>query len=159
MSKLQVIDFDINELRPYDKNPRNNERAIEYVKNSIEKFGMNVPLVIDINKVIVTGHTRYEACKLLGYKTVPCLIADDLTEMQIKAFRLVDNKVAEMATWDFDMLEDELANIDMDMDIFGFDFNSAEGNTIQAMNEEISLEQFSDETFEYECPVCGFRFN
>ena len=114
-----------SELFEYDNNPRNNDSAVEAVSNSIKEFGFKVPLVITKDNVIIAGHTRLKASLKLGIATVPCIIADDLTEAQIKAFRLVDNKTSELATWDLGRLEDELEKIEMDMIQFGFeDFHS-----------------------------------
>ena len=110
------------EIKPYDKNPRgNNEAAVQLVANSIKEFGFKVPIVIDKAGVIVCGHTRYKAAHLLGLDEVPCIVADDLTPAQIRAYRLADNKVAEASQWDFDMLADEMAGLaDFDMTAFGF---------------------------------------
>lgn len=118
---MNIVELNIHDLVPYENNPRNNIEAVEYVANSIEKFGFKVPIVVDTNNVIVAGHTRYMASKKLGLETVPCIVADDLTEEQIKAFRLADNKVSEIATWDDELLAIELSDIvDMDMGDFGF---------------------------------------
>ena len=117
----------IGDIIPYEKNPRKNDDAVKYVAESIKQFGFKVPIVIDKNNVIVAGHTRYKASKKLGLKEVPCIVADDLTEEQIKAYRLADNKVAELAEWDFDLLGEELDGIlNIDMCDFGFDFNLEE---------------------------------
>ena len=113
----------LKDLKPYEKNPRFNDEAVEYVANSIKEFGFKVPIVVDKNNVIVAGHTRYKASDLLDIKEVPCIIADDLTEEQIKAFRLADNKVSEKASWDFNLLENELNDIiNIDMEQFNFEF-------------------------------------
>lgn len=95
---MNVIDMRLDQLKPYENNPRHNDEAVDYVANSIQEFGFKVPLVVDKDGTIVTGHTRYKAAQQLGLDTVPVIIADDLTEEQIKAFRLADNKVAEIAT-------------------------------------------------------------
>ena len=108
-------------LQEYENNPRNNEEAINAVANSIKEFGFKVPIVITSDNVIIAGHTRLKASVSLGLEEVPCIIADDLNEAQIKAFRLADNKTAELATWDLSRLEEELAGIDMDMLQFGFE--------------------------------------
>jgi DNA modification methylase len=108
-------------LQEYENNPRNNEEAIKAVANSIKEFGFKVPIVITSDNVIIAGHTRLKASVSLGLEEVPCIIADDLNEAQIKAFRLADNKTAELATWDLSRLEEELAGIDMDMLQFGFE--------------------------------------
>ena len=111
----------LDEIKPYDKNPRNNEAAVQLVSNSIKEFGFKVPIVVDKAGVIVCGHTRYKAAHLLGLDEVPCIVADDLTPAQIRAYRLADNKVAEASQWDFDMLADEMAGLaDFDMTAFGF---------------------------------------
>lgn len=115
---MQIYDINLTELKPYTNNPRLNDDAVKYVKKSIEDFGFKVPLVIDKNNVIVTGHTRYKACKELGYETVPCIRADDLTDEQIKAFRIADNAVGEIATWDNEKLELELQELNIDMSDF-----------------------------------------
>ena len=119
--KLKIEYVDINSIKPYEKNPRLNDEAVKYVANSIKEFGFKVPMVIDKNNVIVAGHTRYKASKELGLKEVPCIIADDLNDEQIKAFRLADNKVSEMAEWDFNVLGEELGELDFNMEEFGFD--------------------------------------
>ena len=118
---MNVINMMIDDLIPYENNPRVNDEAVKYVANSIKEFGFKVPIIVDKNNVIVAGHTRYKACKELGIKNVPVIIADDLNEEQIKAFRLADNKVSEKAEWNFNMLDEELADLDIDMSDFGFD--------------------------------------
>lgn len=117
---MQIIEKRIEELIDYENNPRHNEAAIGKVAASIEAFGFKVPIVIDKNNVIIAGHTRRKAAERLGMQTVPCIIADDLTEEQVKAFRLVDNKTSEFAEWDFEKLNEELLDIDIDMFAFGF---------------------------------------
>lgn len=118
---MNIIEKPINEVIPYEKNPRINDNAVPAVMKSIEEFGFKVPIVIDKNGTIVTGHTRLKAAKKFGMKTVPCIVADDLTPEQIKAFRLADNKVAEAAEWDMELLNEELDGIvDIDMSDFNF---------------------------------------
>ena len=120
---MEIIDVPIKSLKPYKRNPRKNDKAVEYVANSIRQFGFKVPIVIDENYEIVCGHTRWKAAKVIGLDSVPCIMADDLTPDQIKVFRLSDNKTAEMADWDFDLLELEFNDIDpdlFDMADFGF---------------------------------------
>ena len=112
---------EVSVLQEYENNPRNNEEAIKAVANSIKEFGFKVPIVITSDNVIIAGHTRLKASVSLGLKEVPCIVADDLSEAQIKAFRLADNKTAELATWDLSKLEQELSEIDMDMLQFGFE--------------------------------------
>ena len=132
-ASTQILTLPIGEIRPYEKNPRKNENAVKYVKESIRQFGFKVPIVIDSNRVIVCGHTRLLAAKSLGLTEVPCIMADDLTDEQIKAFRLADNKVGEFAEWDLDLLGDELNAIadasDIDMGDFGFDLSDDDEET------------------------------
>lgn len=120
---MEIVNKKIDELVPYENNPRKNDEAVEYVANSIKEFGFKVPIVIDKNNVIVAGHTRYKASKKLKLKEVPCIVADDLTDKQIEAYRLADNKVGEKADWDYNILDYELSNLsdDYDMSIFGFE--------------------------------------
>lgn len=140
---MQIINKGLNEIKPYANNPRNNDGAVQYVANSIKEFGFKVPIVIDKNGEIVAGHTRYKAAKKLKLTEVPCIIADDLTEEQVKAFRLADNKVAEAAEWDFELLVSELDDIiDFDMTDFGFDHDFDTEDDID-MNE---LEKDNEKT-------------
>lgn len=120
---MNIIEMNVEELIPYENNPRKNDDAVEKVALSISAFGFKVPIVIDSNNVIVTGHTRLRAAKKLGITTVPCIKADDLTDEQIKAFRLADNKVAEFSQWDEEKLLKELDELGtIDMSLYGFDF-------------------------------------
>lgn len=131
---MKIIEKQISELKPYDRNPRLNDDAVKYVANSIKEFGWKVPIVIDKNNVIVAGHTRYKAALELNIKDIPCVIADDLTEEQIKAYRLADNKVGELAEWDFNLLNLEMEDLSgIDMSDFGFDnldFSESESTEI-----------------------------
>lgn len=119
---MKVIEKKLTDLQPYENNPRYNDDAVEFVAASIDEFGFKVPIVIDKNGVIVAGHTRYKAAEKLGLAKVPCIVADDLTPEQIKAYRLADNKVSELATWDDDKLNIEMQELEtFDMQTFGFD--------------------------------------
>ena len=150
---MNIVDLSIDELIPYENNPRNNEKAIEKVAASIKEFGFKVPLVINKDKVIVTGHTRYLASKKLGLTTVPCLIADDLTDEQVKAFRLADNKVSEFAQWDFELLNKELAELEMNMADFGFvNMSEIEWADVDDLTEEKYEEPKKDML---RCPKCN----
>ena len=123
---MNIVYKALNEIVPYANNPRKNDDAVDGVMASIKEFGFKVPIIIDKDGTIIAGHTRYKASLKLGLEEVPCIIADDLTEEQVKAFRLADNKVAERAEWDFDLLIDELHDIDIDMSVFGFDVTETE---------------------------------
>lgn len=138
MSKrLQIVYKKIDELKPYEKNPRViSDEAVEKVANSISEFGFRVPIIIDKKGVIVAGHTRLLGAKKLKLNEVPCILADDLTDEQIKAFRLADNKVGEFSYWDFDLLEDELNALTMDMSLFGFEDLSQEISNTDGLDSE-----------------------
>ena len=137
---MQIVEKKIADIKPYEKNPRKNDSAVDAVANSISQFGFKVPVVIDKYGVIVCGHTRYKAAKKLGLDKVPCVVADDLTEEQIKAYRLADNKVSELAEWDIDLLGEELDGIfDIDMSDFGFDLTEDEEET-EIIEDEIPEE-------------------
>lgn len=114
--------IEVGKIKPYENNPRKNEKSVDAVANSIKEFGFKVPIVIDKNNEIVAGHTRYKASLKLGLKEVPCIVADDLNEQQIKAFRLADNKVGENSEWDLPQLDLELLDLEIDMKQFGFEF-------------------------------------
>ena len=118
---MKTLDIALKDIFPYENNPRNNDNAVDAVANSIREFGFQQPLVLDKNNVIIVGHTRYKAAKKLGLKSVPCVIAENLTDEQCKAYRLADNKVGELAEWNMDLLAIELDEIDFDMGEFGFD--------------------------------------
>ena len=142
---MDVIEKKLKDIKPYEKNPRKNDSAVDAVANSIREFGFKVPVVIDKDGVIVCGHTRYKAAKKLKLDTVPCVVADDLTEEQIKAYRLADNKVSELAEWDIDLLGEELDGIfDIDMSDFGFDLTEEE----DAQTERKDLSDNVGETYE-----------
>ena len=147
---MEIKEIKIEELKPYENNPRHNEAAVGPVANSIKEFGFKVPIIIDKDNVIIAGHTRLKAAKLLGLETVPCVLADDLTEEQAKAFRLADNKVSELAEWDFDDLERELEELDaMDLDFemsdFGFNSDDSEiGGVEQDIDEDPEENPFDD---------------
>ena len=123
---MKIFDIKLENLKEYENNPRHNEKAVDVVANSIAQFGFKVPIVVDKNNVIVCGHTRAKAARVLGLDTVPCIVADDLTPEQIDAFRLADNKTSEFADWDFSKLDEELAklaDVEFDMSDFGFDID------------------------------------
>lgn len=123
---MDVKNFLLTDLIPYEKNPRKNDGAVDAVAKSIEEFGFKVPIVIDKDNVIICGHTRLKAAQKLELKSVPCIIADDLSPEKIKAFRLADNKVSELALWDDAFLVEELNDLNVfniDMSDFGFDIS------------------------------------
>lgn len=121
---MDIIEKNLADIVPYEHNPRKNEAAVDAVAESIREFGFKVPIVIDSEGVIVAGHTRALAAKKLGLVRVPCIVADDLDADQVRAFRLADNKTAELAEWDLEELARELDEIQaIDMERFGFDLS------------------------------------
>ena len=111
------------DIKPYDKNPRDNDGAVEAVARSIREYGFRQPIVVDADGVIIVGHTRWKAAQKLGLEEVPVHVVTDLTPPQIKAYRIADNKVAELASWDMDLLPIELSELrgmDVDLESLGF---------------------------------------
>lgn len=168
--KLKIIEKELIELKPYENNPRINDDAVEPVAESIKQFGFKVPIIIDKNGVIITGHTRYKAAQLLELKKVPCIIADDLTPEQIKAFRVADNKTAEFAEWDYELLAaelEELTAFDIDISTFGFADIDLIDSDLSEFFIEKPKEQQEEKAEEKEpvkddkitCPHCGKEIN
>lgn len=121
---MKVENWQIKDVKPYANNPRNNDDAVEATANSIKEFGWQQPIVVDKNGVIIVGHTRLKAAKKLKLNQVPVTVAKNLTDEQVKAYRLADNKTGELAEWDEDLLASELEdldNLDFDMSEFGFE--------------------------------------
>ena len=141
---MEIIYKNIDDLKTYGQNPRViSDQAVEAVASSIEEFGFKVPIIVDGNNVIVAGHTRREAAEQLGMDEVPVIIADDLSEEQVKAFRLADNKVAEFSDWDIGMLEEEISDLisdDFDMEQFGFEITRKLEESNDGDDEEVKPE-------------------
>lgn len=158
---MEIKRVKLSEIRPYEKNPRRNDSAVDAVAASIKEFGWQQPIVVDKDGVIIAGHTRYKAAKKLKCKEVPVVYADNLTEDQVKAYRLADNKVGEIANWDFDMLKIELADladIGFDMKPFDFDFDRAKEQ--EEENAPESFDEFTGaEQVRHTCPRCGYEWN
>lgn len=120
--KLEIHYIDIDDISPYEYNPRDNTLAVPVVANSIQEFGFLSPVLLDSNNVLVAGHTRVEAAKLLGMTEVPALYANNLTDSQIKAFRVIDNRTAEIAEWDRILLAPEITEISESIDLTRFGY-------------------------------------
>ena len=138
-SSEQIVIKKIDELVAYDNNPRLNDEAVDAVAASIKAFGFRNPIIIDTKNVIIAGHTRILAAKKLGLNKVPCIIVDDLSEDEIKALRLADNKTAEIAKWDMGKLAVEIKNIDMDLLQFGFQ------DLIDKLEDDVKDDDFDEE--------------
>lgn len=122
MAKQQMVYLSIKDIKPYENNPRKNDKAVDKVAASLDAFGAQSPIIVDKDYVIIAGHTRYKAAKKLGWDEFPCVVADSLSDEQVRAYRLADNKTGEFAEWDDDKLDEELARIlNIDMESFGFD--------------------------------------
>src|SRR5215831_7760964 len=120
---MQVELRNVADIKLYPHNPRRNEHAVAAVAASIRQFGFRQPIVVDEDGVIVVGSTRYKAAILLGLQQVPVHVATGLTPAQVKAYRLADNKTAELAEWDDTLLVQEIAQLqklDIDIDVLGF---------------------------------------
>lgn len=154
---MEVVMMPIEELVPYENNPRKNDEAVSKVAESIKEFGFKVPIIVDKDNVIVAGHTRLKAAQELGLETVPVIKADDLTEEQVRAFRLADNKTAEFAEWDFVALQEELDQIsEIDMSLFGFEEIEEEVKKEKKAPE--SFDEFDNMKTEHKCPKCGYEW-
>lgn len=126
MQKLNIVYRQIKDLKPYKKNAKKHTKEqVEKIANSIKEFGFTQPVIIDKNMEVVAGHGRILGAKKAGIKNVPTVMLEELTEEQIKAYRLVDNKLNE-SEWDYNLLDEELENLteDIDMNLFGFDTRS-----------------------------------
>ena len=146
--KMEIKMMNVEDLIPYINNPRHNENAVDKVASSIKEFGFKVPIVIDKDKVVVTGHTRLLASKKLGLEQVPCVVADDLSKAQIKAFRLADNKVSEFSTWDMELLKvelEELEELNFEVSDLGFEFMSIDQLDIPTFDDFDDEEEDEEE--------------
>lgn len=162
MNDVKIVD--IHTVIPYEKNPRRNDEAVKYVASSIKEFGFKVPIVVDKNSVVITGHTRLKAALSLGFTEVPIIVADDLTDEQVKAYRIADNKSAEKSYWDEFLLKDEIDELDglFDFQDFGFeDWELGAMELEEPENEEPPKEfkEFDDKIeTKNECPKCGYQW-
>lgn len=145
---MNIREIATSRLREYENNPRNNDLAVEKVKYSIQRFGFLFPVVVDMNYVIVAGHTRVRACRELGIQSVPCIVADELTDEQVNFFRLVDNKTSEYSDWDFEKLKSELSLVDLTLD----------ENQLLLERFELSAEVFDIEPEQAEIKIPAFNF-
>lgn len=145
---MQIQQISIHEIVPYENNARFNDEAVDYVKNSIKEFGFQQPIVVDKDNVIIAGHTRYKAAREIGMKTVPTIVADDLTEEQVKAYRLADNKTGEIAEWDFDKLLIELKDLELNSELDMADFGFLEQDETKTMAEKIKENPMNSNLFD-----------
>ena len=156
----------IEELKPYENNARiHTPEQLEMIGNSLKEFGFINPVIIDENNMILAGHGRTEAAKLIGIKEVPYRRITNLDEDHKKAYILADNKLFDMGKWDYDLLHSEAESIDLDMSKFGYeeflksDFTDEDDENTIEHNKELNISDYDDENFKYKCPNCNFSFN
>lgn len=156
---MKVETVSIDQIKPYENNPRNNDDAVDAVANSIKEFGWQQPIVVDNGGVIIAGHTRYKAAKRLKLKEVPIVVADNLTEEKVNAYRLADNKSGELANWDTKKLDDELQALldQIDMTDFGFDEN-IEFDPADDIDVDLETDDKDKKLIQVTCPNCGEVF-
>lgn len=157
---MEVRDIKLTEIKAYESNPRDNRQAVDMLCTSIKKFGFLVPVVLDKNNVIVCGHTRLMAAQKMKLKTIPCVYADDLSEEAIREYRLVDNKVHEFSSWDWDKLQEELTKFEYINVVNDFDFE-IDDKAIGFGEEEQQQEKPKKEKGEKlvcTCPKCHKEF-
>ena len=145
MNKEEIVYKKVSELKLNPNNPRKNDDAVDVIAKSIEKYGFKNPLIIDENNVVWCGNTRLKASKKLKLKEVPCIVASDLTEEQIRELALIDNKSSEIADWDYDLLKEEL--FELDMSDFNLDWNIEEKEELNEI-ERKDLSETIKEQFE-----------
>ena len=133
----EIEQVPIKDITPYEKNPRRNDDSVDAVANSIKAFGFRAPIIVDKDKVIIAGHTRWKAAKKLRLKTVPVIIAEDMTEEQAQAYRIADNSAGSGSEWDFELLSEILASRDFDMEEFGLEIGGA--TISDAFGEDFTL--------------------
>lgn len=153
---MEIVKLKLSQIKPYEKNPRRNDSAVDAVAASIEQCGYCSPILVDENNVILAGHTRYKALQKLGWKEAEVVVRDGLTDEQKRKYRLLDNKTNELAGWDFELLDSELEGIDFDGFDFGFELHNFNENSLDELFEE-SAEK-TREPKKIQCPHCGEWF-
>lgn len=148
MTDTKILYVRLGDIHPYPGNPRKNDDAVDAVAASIKEFGFRNPIIVDKDMVIIAGHTRLKAAKLLGLKEVPVVVASDLSPDQVKAFRIADNSVADLSDWDYDLLTEEIYDIDLDMSDFGFTFT--DDDEIDFSGLESRMAEKSEAQLEFE---------
>lgn len=149
----KYFSMDINNIKPYENNPRYNEQAVEVVKESIKQCTYIAPIVIDEDNIILAGHTRHKALIDLGYTGVEVIQVTGLTKTQKKKYRLLDNKTNELAEWNFDLLEQELEGLDFQGFNFGFDNEEYESFDIAEDNSTKKVRELKIKVADFEIPI------
>jgi ParB-like chromosome segregation protein Spo0J len=161
---LQFETWPIDRCIDYARNPRKNDHAVDKVAAAIKEFGFRVPIVAKSDGLVVDGHLRLKAAKKLGLTDVPVILADDMTDAQIQAFRLSVNKVAELADWDIDLLKVELQDLDaqgFDLTLTGFELGEMAALFDEGSAPDSSTQEIDPDDYEMgcTCPKCGFEFD
>lgn len=144
----------LDAVHPYERNPRKNDDAVDAVAESIKQCGYIAPIIVDEDGVILAGHTRYKALQKLGRTECEVVVKEGLTEEQKRKYRILDNKTAELASWDFGLLETELEGLDFGGFDFGLSVDDAEGLDLDGMDTAGG----EDDGQIAHCPKCGFTF-
>ena len=151
---MELVTLPLNKIKPYERNPRNNNKAVDAVMESIRQCTYVAPIIVDENNIILAGHTRYKALKKLGKTEAEVIVKSGLSDEQKRKYRLLDNKTNELAEWDFDMLAEELE--DLDFEGFDFGFSVLENDSVE-LAEYNRSEIATSKTVN--CPKCGFEFS
>lgn len=154
----KLITLAVGDIHPYEKNPRRNDSAVPYVKESIVQTGYVAPIIVDENNEILAGHTRYKALTELGKKEIECLRMTGMTEDQKKKYRLLDNKVAEFSAWDYELLDWELEDLNFEGFDFGFSDNVEFNEDNDHLREQKQVDTEAPEDKLVVCPNCGLEF-
>ena len=165
----KIEQWEIDRLIPYARNPRKNDHAVDKIASAIREFGFKVPVIAKSDGTVVDGHLRLKAAQKLGMDTVPVVIADDLTDAQVKAFRISVNRMAEFAEWDDELLRvelDELGELGFDLELTGFSLDEIEAlmgldSLLPEEAPESSSKEIDPDDYKMGvmCPKCGFEFD
>jgi ParB-like chromosome segregation protein Spo0J len=164
---LEIVEFPIDKLIPYARNPRVNEGVIPQMVSAITEFGFKIPIIAKSDGTVIDGHLRLKAAKSMGLVTVPVVLADDLSEAQIKAFRLLANRSATWAGWDDELLALEFKDLeamDFDLELTGFSLDEIEAFDFDEgdkTGKESSTKEIDPDEYELKntCPRCGFEYD
>lgn len=154
---MKLVTKKITEIIPYENNPRINDQAVDAVAESIKQCGYVQRIVVDEEGIILAGHTRFKALQQLGYEQIEVAVAEGLTEEQKKKYRLLDNKTNELAAWDFEKLDEELADLEFGDFDFGFEHLD---NSLDLQDDDFvsDTEITKSKAKTCKCPQCGFEF-
>ena len=158
---MELKTVKVDDVVPYENNPRKNDKAVKDVAQSIKECGYCNPIIVDEGMVILAGHTRLKALKKLGIEKCDVLVVSGLSEEAKKKYRIFDNKTGEFAEWDTFALAQEMEGLDFSEFDLTFDLpvETDEYGSTEFVNKEYGDDSFADDDFDYECPECGFRFN